>query len=193
MGRTICVRKESKNDLPRPKRSRQPVSLLPISPSRVDRKRKGHAMSYCRFCPPGCKSCEPDDCECYTHQDEPDKMSNSIYAPAEIIWNASRNDEGTISATGAKIVAQAIINSSFIAQVQAEAWDSEPVIHLDPETLLPVSVSKPCPSTTFAYLGFQVPGLTSVRVPCGNLAGHEGPHVFHVQWSDPHREEGIKK
>lgn len=27
----------------------------------------------CRWCPPDCKSCEPDDCECYTHQDEPDK------------------------------------------------------------------------------------------------------------------------
>lgn len=27
----------------------------------------------CRWCPPGCKSCEPEDCECYTHQDEPDR------------------------------------------------------------------------------------------------------------------------
>lgn len=26
----------------------------------------------CRFCPPGCKSCESGDCECYTHQDWPD-------------------------------------------------------------------------------------------------------------------------
>lgn len=26
----------------------------------------------CRWCPPGCKSCEPDDCECYAHQDWPD-------------------------------------------------------------------------------------------------------------------------
>jgi hypothetical protein len=26
----------------------------------------------CRFCPPGCKSCEPSDCECYSHQDWPD-------------------------------------------------------------------------------------------------------------------------
>lgn len=28
----------------------------------------------CSWCPPGCKSCVGDrDCECYTHQDEPDK------------------------------------------------------------------------------------------------------------------------
>ncbi|GAW50590.1 MULTISPECIES: hypothetical protein [unclassified Nocardioides] len=31
----------------------------------------------CRWCPPGCKSCEPDDCECYTHQDDPDKATAS--------------------------------------------------------------------------------------------------------------------
>lgn len=27
----------------------------------------------CGWCPPGCVSCEPSDCECYTHQDEPDR------------------------------------------------------------------------------------------------------------------------
>lgn len=27
----------------------------------------------CSHCPPGCASCEPVDCECYAHQDEPDR------------------------------------------------------------------------------------------------------------------------
>jgi hypothetical protein len=73
------------------------------------------------------------------------------------------------------------------------------VIHLDSETLLPVGVSTPCPSTTFASLGYGgrrgprgFAGLTGVLVPCGNLADHDGPHVFHVEWTDPDRadEEG---
>jgi hypothetical protein len=34
----------------------------------------------CRWCPPGCKSCEPDDCECYTHQDEPDRAASAVQA-----------------------------------------------------------------------------------------------------------------
>lgn len=57
------------------------------------------------------------------------------------------------------------------------------VVHLDSETLLPVAVSTPCASTVMAHLGFQ--GLSGVRVPCGDLAGHEGPHVFRVEWTDP--------
>ena len=58
----------------------------------------------------------------------------------------------------------------------------EHVIHLDAETLLPVGISTPCPATTTAHLGFK--GLSGVRVPCGHLAGHDGPHVFHVEWTD---------
>ena len=27
----------------------------------------------CSHCPPDCASCEPVDCECYAHQDEPDR------------------------------------------------------------------------------------------------------------------------
>lgn len=35
-----------------------------------------HGVIRCRFCPPGCKSCEAEDCECYSHQDWPDTAFN---------------------------------------------------------------------------------------------------------------------
>lgn len=39
------------------------------------------ALIECRFCPPGCKSCEPSDCECYSHQDWPDaSQEDDFYA-----------------------------------------------------------------------------------------------------------------
>jgi hypothetical protein len=65
------------------------------------------------------------------------------------------------------------------------------VVHLDPETLMPVGVSKPCPSTTVAHLAFG--GPSGVRVLCGNLAGHAGPHIFHVEWTDHTTTPGLKE
>ena len=69
--------------------------------------------------------------------------------------------------------------------------DATHVVHLDAETLMPVAVSTPCPATTFASLGFTsrpgrpgFQGLTGCLVPCGELAGHDGPHVFHVEWTE---------
>lgn len=41
---------------------------------------------------------------------------------ARIIWETSRADEGTISATGANIVAAALIPK--VEQVVAEVWDA---------------------------------------------------------------------
>ena len=59
----------------------------------------------------------------------------------------------------------------------------EAVVNLDAETLLPIGVSKPCPSTQVAHLGIADP--RGIRVPCGLLDGHSGPHVFHIEWTDP--------
>lgn len=58
-----------------------------------------------------------------------------------------------------------------------------PVVHLDAETLLPVGISSPCPSSAVAHLGASMPGGS--RLMCGLLAGHGGPHVFHMEWTDP--------
>lgn len=41
---------------------------------------------------------------------------------AELIWSASRADEGTISATGADVVAGAIAGSGWLRDLLAEAW-----------------------------------------------------------------------
>lgn len=41
---------------------------------------------------------------------------------AELIWSASRADEGTISATGADVVAGAIAGSGWLRSLLAEAW-----------------------------------------------------------------------
>lgn len=40
---------------------------------------------------------------------------------AKIIWETSRADEGTISATGANIIATALL--PLLAEAKAEAWD----------------------------------------------------------------------
>lgn len=42
---------------------------------------------------------------------------------AELIWTASRADEGTISAIGAQHVARAIVEAGWHQGLQAEAWD----------------------------------------------------------------------
>lgn len=42
---------------------------------------------------------------------------------AELIWTTSRADESTISATGANIVARAIVASDWFRERLAEAWD----------------------------------------------------------------------
>lgn len=41
----------------------------------------------------------------------------------KLIWETSHADEGTISATGANIVAQAILASDFVAQIRAETLE----------------------------------------------------------------------
>lgn len=38
---------------------------------------------------------------------------------------------------------------------------------------------RPCRAKTIAYLGF---GGDGQLIPCGLLAGHEGPHRYHVEW-----------
>jgi hypothetical protein len=48
-------------------------------------------------------------------------MSTAREALAEVIWSASRADEGTISATGANVVADAILTSPALARLLAEA------------------------------------------------------------------------
>lgn len=63
--------------------------------------------------------------------------------------------------------------------------DHSAVVHLDAETLAPIGVSKPCPSSTVAYLGFG--NQHGVRIPCGLLAGHypDTDHEYRIAWRDP--------
>ena len=44
---------------------------------------------------------------------------------AEVIWAASRADEGTISATGANIVARAVLGSEWLAERDARLVRSD--------------------------------------------------------------------
>lgn len=49
----------------------------------------------CRWCPPGCPSCEPDDCECYRHQGWTDKTVDpdwpySVISPTSTTTEAQR-------------------------------------------------------------------------------------------------------
>jgi hypothetical protein len=46
-------------------------------------------------------------------------MSADVHALGEIIWTTSRADESTISATGANVVARAILDSDWLAQRDA--------------------------------------------------------------------------
>jgi hypothetical protein len=53
----------------------------------------------CSHCPPGCVSCSPPDCECYTHQDEPDRRTGTPYLDslaeaARLADEANRRTEG---------------------------------------------------------------------------------------------------
>lgn len=54
-----------------------------------------------------------------------DPTTDDVTALARLIWHTSRADESTISATGANIVAAAVLASSWLAErdarVQAEA------------------------------------------------------------------------
>lgn len=36
-----------------------------------------------------------------------------------------------------------------------------------------------CPAKVWAVLGLEEP----VRLPCGLLDGHDGNHVYHIEWS----------
>lgn len=41
----------------------------------------------CSWCPPRCKSCTEDrDCECYTHQDEPDRHAADLDAIRQAVY-----------------------------------------------------------------------------------------------------------
>jgi hypothetical protein len=53
-------------------------------------------------------------------QDEGEVARNYPTRLAEIIWTASRGDESTISATGADIVARAVLASDWMARVRAD-------------------------------------------------------------------------
>ena len=46
-----------------------------------------------------------------------DGATDLASALAEVIWNTSRNDEGTISTTGANHVAAAVLSSGFVAPI----------------------------------------------------------------------------
>lgn len=48
-------------------------------------------------------------------------MYSDASSLARIIWDTSRADEGTISATGADIVAKAILDSDWLSQERANA------------------------------------------------------------------------
>jgi hypothetical protein len=62
---------------------------------------------------------------------------------------------------------------------------SEPVIHLDAETLLPVGASVPCP----ARIEGPFLGSDATFVQCGELVGHDGPHHFYIEWVAAASEE----
>ena len=67
--------------------------------------------------------------------------------------------------------------------VEPERPVPEPVVYLDARTHMPIAVSTPCPSRVIAHLGMSTPAGT--ELPCGLLAGHEGPHTYHIEWVDP--------
>jgi len=73
----------------------------------------------------------------------------------EVIWRASRADEGTISVAGADIVAQAIRDSDFVKQVRVSVL----------KEALEFTQTEQCPVTA--------PGSGD---PCYRIEGHEGPH-----------------
>ena len=57
-----------------------------------------------------------------------DYMEHAIEQAAETIWKTSRADEGTISATGAKIIARALAEAGLLAPAPlreewAAAWE----------------------------------------------------------------------
>lgn len=61
-----------------------------------------------------------------------DLVTESVEALAEAIWNASRADEGTISATGANHVAATLI-SSGVVRLADEAEEDDPDAGYDPD------------------------------------------------------------
>jgi hypothetical protein len=56
-----------------------------------------------------------------------------------------------------------------------------PTFILD-EDLNPIGMgATPCPASVEAVLSVPEP----VRLWCGELEGHEPPHRFHIEWTDP--------
>lgn len=53
-----------------------------------------------------------------------------------------------------------------------------PVVNLAGRRKAGVTRGEVCPSQETAVLGLDRP----VALPCGQLAGHEGPHEFRIVW-----------